>query len=176
MRRFLHIILFQLARLVLRRQKPIVIGITGSMGKTSAKDAIATVLKRKFTVRQTQENYNNEVGVPLTIIGSNTGGRNPLKWCVIFLKAVLFGLFKLNYPQVVVLEMGADKPGDIKYLTTLAPAHIGIVTMISDMPAHMQFFQDVDQLAQEKLVMLKHLKKDDIAIANLDEPYVADVL
>ena len=54
-----------------------------------AVDAIATVLKRKFTVRQTQENYNNEVGVPLTIIGSNTGSRNPLKWCVIFLKAII---------------------------------------------------------------------------------------
>lgn len=176
MRHTLQVILFQVARWVVRRQKPLVIGVTGSMGKTSTKDAIATVLAKKYSVRKTQENYNNEIGVPLTIIGSSSGGKNPVAWLVIFLKGLFFGLFKLPYPRVLILEMGADKPGDIKYLTTLAPANVGIVTMVSDTPVHVQAFRDVDQVAQEKLIMLRHLGKDDLAIANLDEPYVAAAL
>ncbi|EKD79336.1 MAG: hypothetical protein ACD_41C00100G0001 [uncultured bacterium] len=173
MKKMLEKLLYRLARLIIQRHQPIVIGVTGSMGKTSTKDAIATVLKKKFTVRQTPENYNNEIGMPLTIIGSTSGGRNPFVWLAIVAKALVYGLLPLNYPKVLVLEMGADKPGDIKYLTALAPANIGIVTMISDMPVHVQAFADVDHLAQEKLIMLKHLGTDDIAIANLDEPYVA---
>lgn len=169
-------ILYQLSKMVLRKQYPIVIGVTGSMGKTSTKDAIAAVVSRKFSVRKTPENYNNEIGVPLTIIGSDSGGRNPFKWGMIVIKALAYSLWRMAYPNVLVLEMGADKPGDIQYLTRLAPAHIGIVTMISETPAHLEFFKDVSQIAQEKLIMFKHLHKDDIAIANLDEPYVVEAL
>lgn len=172
----LHVTLYHLAKWVLERQQPTVIAVTGSVGKTSTKEAIYAVLKSKYSVRRTEGNYNNEIGLPLTVIGSTSGGRNPFKWLVIILKALAYSLWSLRYPKVLVLEMGADKPGDIKYLTSLAPAHIGILTTISDTPAHLENFKDVEQLANEKLIMLRHLGKDDIAIANLDEPFVVEAL
>lgn len=164
-------ILSLLARMVLWRHQPEVIAVTGSVGKTSAKEAIHAVLTPSHSVRASAYNYNNEIGVPLTIIGARAAGKNVLQWLGIIGRGLIYGVLPLPYPKVIILEMGADKPGDIKYLTQLAPAHIGIVTYIGDQPAHMEFFRDVDQLAQEKLVMYKHLRKMDWAIVNLDEPY-----
>ncbi|EKD76180.1 MAG: hypothetical protein ACD_43C00203G0002 [uncultured bacterium] len=171
MKRILHFILYWLARFILIRRSPQVIGITGSVGKTSTKDAIAVVLSRKLQVRATQENYNNEIGVPLTIIGSVSGGRNPFRWLYIFCRAVIIGLFTfLPYPEVLVLEMGVDKPGDLKYLLKIAPVDIGIVTAITETPAHLQWFKDVEQLAKEKFTMYKFVDKIGLAIINNDEP------
>ncbi|MFA6474802.1 MAG: UDP-N-acetylmuramoyl-tripeptide--D-alanyl-D-alanine ligase [Patescibacteria group bacterium] len=173
----MHPILFSLlkhlAKLILWKQHPIIIAVTGSVGKTSTKEAILAVLKKKYSVRATVENYNNEIGVPLTIIGATSGGRNPLRWLWVCIKAIGYGLLPLPYPRVLIIEMGADKPGDIKYLTQIAPAQIGIVTAISDTPAHLQAFSDVKALAAEKLVMLRHLTKSDIAIVNLDDEFIS---
>lgn len=176
MKRLLERILFAIARMILWRQQPEIIGITGSVGKTSAKDAIFTVLSKRYHVRRTEGNYNNEIGVPLTIIGSESAGRNAVRWLGIFIKGLLYGLLPLRYPKILILEMGADHPGDIKYLTELAPAHIGIVTTISDQPSHIEFFKDVDQLAREKNIMYKHLTKNDWAIINVDEPRTRDLV
>ncbi|MFA5995037.1 MAG: UDP-N-acetylmuramoyl-tripeptide--D-alanyl-D-alanine ligase [Patescibacteria group bacterium] len=174
--KILQSMLYWLAKLVLWRQQPEIIGITGSVGKTSTKTAIAAVLSNYYSVRMSSFNYNNELGVPLTIIGSKAGGKNPLRWLGVIMRGLVYGLLPLTYPKILILEMGADHPGDIKYLTQLAPARIGMVTCIGDQPAHLAFFKDVDQLAQEKLIMLKHLTKNNWAILNLDEPYVQDVV
>lgn len=171
MRAWLEYILFALARLILWRYRPEVIAVTGSVGKTSTKEAVRAVLAAHTTVRASEYNYNNELGVPLTIIGGAATGKNVWQWLGVVLRGLIYGLLPLSYPKILVLEMGADKPGDIKYLTKLAPAHIGIVTYIGDQPAHLEFFKDVEQLAQEKLVMYKHLGKTDWAIVNADEPY-----
>ncbi|MBI2415200.1 MAG: UDP-N-acetylmuramoyl-tripeptide--D-alanyl-D-alanine ligase [Candidatus Kerfeldbacteria bacterium] len=166
-------ILFWLARLILQHHQPDIIAVTGSVGKTSTKQAIATVLASKFSVRASAENYNNEFGLPLTIIGAISGGRNPLRWLGIILKGMAYGLLPLPYPNILVLEMGIDHPGDMKYLTTLAPPHVAVVTAIGSEPVHVQFFRDVDHLAQEKFTIYKRLKKHDWAIVNNDEPYTA---
>src|SRR3989344_7462839 len=68
------------ARLVLRKYKPVIIAVTGSVGKTSAKDAIYEVLADSFLTRKSEKSYNSELGVPLTILGCATGWGNPLKW------------------------------------------------------------------------------------------------
>ncbi|MDP1620147.1 MAG: Mur ligase family protein, partial [bacterium] len=66
-------ILRMMAVLVLKKYKPKIVGITGSVGKTSTKEAIFSVLESKFRVRRTNKNYNNEIGLPLTIIGADSG-------------------------------------------------------------------------------------------------------
>lgn len=171
LRRILQWNLFWLARFILVRHKPQIIGITGTVGKTSTKDAIAVVLRNKLRVRATQENYNNEIGVPLTIIGTATGGRNPIRWLYIFCKALAVGVFKTSpYPEVLIIEMGVDKPGDMKYLTTLAPVDIAIVTAITETPAHMERFKDIEQLAKEKFIIYKAVDRNGLAIINSDEP------
>jgi len=159
------------ARRILNRYKPKVIGITGSIGKTSTKEACFTVLKNKFTVRRNVKNYNNELGVPLTIIGSETGGKSLVKWLKVFLKAIKLWIIKdKKYPKVLILEMGADKPGDIEYLVNMVPLDIGILTKIS--PVHIEFFGTIERIAKEKNMIIKKLKPENFAILNFDDKKV----
>src|SRR3990167_7265829 len=131
MKNFIIKILQFLAKRVVKKYHPIIIAITGSVGKTSTKEAIFAVLERKLKVRKNQGNYNTEIGLPITIIGSCCAGKNPFKWLSIYFKAIGLLLIKRKYPEVLVLEMGADKPGDIAELVDIAPPTIGIITAIS---------------------------------------------
>ena len=161
-----------LSKKILKKYKPDIIGITGSVGKTSAKEAIATVLESKFSIRRSPKNYNNESGVPLTIIGVEKNPRRSIwGWLKVFLKAKKLILMRdKNYPQVLVLEMGADKPGDIEYLTELAPCKVGVLTFISH--AHTEFFKTIKKIAQEKKIIISHLRPDGFAILNFDNDLV----
>ncbi len=159
------------AKAILKKYNPEIIGITGSVGKTSAKEAVYAVLASKYKVRRNKGNYNNEFGLPLTIIGKKSGNKNPFKWCGIFWKAFLLWVFKdKNYPEILVLEMGADHPGDIDYLTKLAPCRIGIITAVA--PVHTEYFGSIDAVIQEKSILVKKLPKDGMAILNYDDANV----
>lgn len=168
MKTILQKILYFLSKAILWRYHPAIIGITGSVGKTSTKEAVYSVLRDKFEVWKNEKNYNNEIGLPLTIIGSDSGNKNLLKWLFIFTRAV-FMLVYFPYPKILILEMGADKPGDIKYLTRLAPCHIGIITAIGTQPVHLEFFRNLEQLIREKINIISHLKADDYGIINIDD-------
>ena len=163
-----------LARAIVNKYRPKIVGITGSMGKTSAKEAVFAVLKTKFNVRENIKNYNNEIGVPLTIVGVETGGKSVIGWLKVFGKAMglIFGYDK-NYPEILVLEMGADKPGDIGYLTENFPCDIGVVTKVG--PAHLEAFKTVDNIAKEKQKMVSHLSKEGIAILSYNDPLVREM-
>ncbi|OIP80039.1 MAG: hypothetical protein COT39_00905 [Parcubacteria group bacterium CG08_land_8_20_14_0_20_48_21] len=156
------------AKKILKKYQPVIVGVTGSFGKTSTKDAITLVLRKRYRVRGSQKNYNNEFGVPLTIIGAESGGRSPMRWLGIFLRATALMLRKKrSYPEVLVLEMGADRPGDIGYLVELAPCHIGVVTAVG--PVHLEFFGTQEKITKEKSVMVRHLAKDALAVLNADD-------
>lgn len=163
-----------LARAILRKYRPKVIGVTGSVGKTSTKQAIFKVLSLKFNVRQNIKNYNNEIGLPLTIIGASSGGRSIWGWLGVLIKAlVLLAWRDKNYPKILVLEMAVDRAGDMKYLTDLAPCDISVVTNIS--PVHLEFFKTLDRIAKEKSVIISHLGKNDWAVLNGDNRHVAEM-
>ncbi len=156
------------AKRIVRKYRPQVIGVTGSVGKTSAKEAIFAVLKNRANIRQSEGNYNNELGVPLTVIGAASGGRSPLRWLSVFAKAKMLWLFRdTNYPAILLLEMGADHPGDIAYLTDMAPCDIGIVTAVA--PAHTEFFGSFEKVIEEKSTLVKRLGEKGIAILNYDD-------
>ncbi len=160
-----------LSKAILRSYHPTVIGITGSVGKTSTKEAIALVLAEDHRVRASSKNYNNEIGVPLTILGTRSPGRSIFGWVGTFLRGLLLLLFRSRaYPEILVLEMAADHKGDIAYLTELAPCHIGVLTGISH--AHTEFLGTVDDVAQEKSAIITHLGVSDIAILNADDQRV----
>ncbi len=165
-------ILKLLSRATLWRYQPRVVGITGSVGKSSAKDAVFDVLKTKFNVRKNQKNYNNEIGVPLTILGYETAGRSILGWLKIFIGGSLGIIYTKNYPEILVLEMGADRINDIKYLTDFVKCTVGVVTAIGDIPAHLEYFQSAGQVAREKANLIKSLDKDGWAVLNYDDERV----
>ena len=161
-----------LSKKIIRKYQPEVVGITGSIGKTSGKEAIAAVLGRRFVVRKNFKNYNNEIGLPLTIIGvDKTPGRSPLGWLKVFWQALkLLAVKDEKYPEILVLEMGADKPGDIKYLADIAPCKVGVLTFISHV--HTEFFKTIQKIAQEKRVIISHLNSDGFAVLNFDNELV----
>lgn len=172
MKHILKRILFSLARGVLRHYQPEIIAITGNSGKTSTREAIATVLAPAFSLRQSVKNYNTEIGVPLTILGSEAGGRSPFAWGGVILKGVALLLKKAEYPDVLVLEYALDRPGDIAYLVRLAKPHIAVVTTIGEVPVHVEAFRSREELVREKTALVTQLTKDDVAILNADDPAV----
>lgn len=159
------------AKAILARYNPEVVAITGSVGKTTTKEAIYTVLSSTYNCRRNIKNYNNEIGIPLTIIGTESGDRSPLKWFLVFLKATGLLIKKnKNYPNILILEMGADRPGDIRYLTSFVPIRVGVVTTVA--PVHLEFFETVDKVAREKGILIKTLPKTGHAILNMDDKLV----
>ncbi len=172
LKNILNLILRSLSKKIIQKYHPDVIGITGSVGKTSSKEAIYLVLKTKFNVRKSFKNYNNEVGIPLAIIGvEKSPNRSLLGWCGVILKATkLLFINDKNYPEILVLEMGADKPGDISYLTDIAPCKVGVLTYISH--AHTEAFKTIKKIAQEKRVIISHLQRDGFAVLNFDNELV----
>lgn len=161
-------VLRNLSKKIIKKYRPDVVGITGSIGKTSTKEAVSAVLKTRFNVRSSVKNYNNEIGLPLTIIGiEKTPGRSIFGWLGAIVKALklLFSRTK-NYPEILVLEMGADKPGDIAYLTDIAPCKVGVLTHISHV--HTEFFKTIKKIAQEKRIIISHLQEDGFAVLNYD--------
>ncbi len=163
-------ILKGLTRAVLKKQKPQIVTITGSVGKTSTKEAVYLVLKSQFNVRRNIKNYNNEIGVPLTIIGSKSPGKNIFGWAMVFSKAVLLAFSKKkNYPQILVLEIGSDKPGDLKYLMEIFPKELlkaAVLTAVA--PVHLEFFGTIENIWREKTVPFQYLSADGKAIVNKD--------
>jgi UDP-N-acetylmuramoyl-tripeptide--D-alanyl-D-alanine ligase len=123
-----------------------VVGITGSNGKTTVKEMVASVLRQEGTVLATKGNFNNELGLPLT----------------------LFQLSKSH--DYAVLEMGASNPGDIAYLARIAKPQIGLVNNIG--PAHLKGFVNEEGVARAKGEMFAALPADGVAIMNAAEPWV----
>jgi len=167
MRKILKFKLKILARMIMRKYQPHVIGITGSIGKTSAKEAVCTVLADRFRVRGSFKNYNNELGVPLTIIGYESAGKSLSGWFLLFFKAWKLILSRdKNYPEILVLEMGVDRPGDMAYLCSIVMPEVGIVTAVSY--SHLEYFGSVANIKKEKQVLIEKVDNHGLAVLNYD--------
>ncbi len=180
-----------LARLTIRRYRPAVIGVTGSVGKTSAKLAIAAVLSggRTPRVRASAGNLNNDLGLPLAILGdwpardlalisheTPPGAarlRKAFFWCrVIFSSARRLIVKDPGYPEILVLEYGADRPGDIKKLLRIARPNASVVTAIGETPAHLEYYSGPEAVAREKGRLIECLPAAGFAVLNHDDDTV----
>jgi UDP-N-acetylmuramyl pentapeptide synthase len=159
-------ILAWFTRKILAKYKPKVIGITGSVGKTSARNAIYTIVSQTLRARQPIENYNNEFGLPFTIIGVKSPGRSIGKWISLFLKALSLVFFKQRYPQVLILEMGVDHPGDMDYLLSLVQPDIALITGVG--MSHYEFFANLETIEKEKGKLAQGVNLGGTVIANAD--------
>lgn len=133
-----------LSQYYLAKINPKVVAITGSNGKTTTKDMVASVLSTQFNVTKTNANFNNEIGVPMTIldIEPNT--------------------------EILVVEMGMDRPGQLDLLSHLVEPDVAAITMIGE--AHIEFFGTRDKIADAKMEIVNGLKEDGIFVYNGDEP------
>lgn len=161
-----------MAIVVLRRHKPKIVAITGSVGKTSTREAVFAVLSLKYKVRQNLKNYNNEIGIPLTIIGAESGGKNILKWLWILVRWIFVIIFPF-YPEILIFELGVDRPGDMKYFMSFINPDIGIITNIS--LSHIEFFKTQENIAKEKMILIESLKPDGHAILNADDEFAMEM-
>jgi len=173
MKNFLKNILQRILRfeskLILKKYKPKIVGITGSVGKTSTKEAIGCILGSKYNIRMSLGSYNNEIGTPLTIIGEKTAGKSFFGWVGILLKGLFLPIFRdKNFPEILVLELGISGPGDMDYFIDFIKPDVVCVTAISDIPVHLKYFNNIDELVMEKFKLVECLTPNDKVILNYD--------
>lgn len=171
----------QAAIRTLKRERPYVITVSGAMGKSSTKQAVAAVLHADDQVNQTRvsaKNYNNELGVPLTVFDMPAPGRSIPAWCRLLLRAFLISHgIKRTGIKTFVFEMGGDKPGDMDYLLNLAQPDLAVVTAVMPnepdfAPAHTANFSSMEALIEEEALPVKRLGTQGIAVLNADDPRV----
>lgn len=172
---YLQRIIRQLAIWTIKKYKPGIIVVTGTVGKTSAKETIYAVLKNYRRIRTNSGNFNNEIGVPLTILGNWKEIKGKFFWARVIVASLFHLLFRLRYPEILALEYAADKPGDIKYLLDIAKPHIGVITAIGDIPVHVEFYSGPEAVAREKSKIVEALPATGFAILNHDDDIVLDM-
>jgi UDP-N-acetylmuramoyl-tripeptide--D-alanyl-D-alanine ligase len=171
MKKILYSLLASLARAVVKKYRPRVIGVTGSVGKTSVKVLSTVVVGLQIPTKNLIKSYNNELGLPLTVLGMPSPGHSFFGWLGVFTKALGLLIFTSHsYPKTLVVEMGADHPGDLDYLIGIARPQVGVITGIG--PAHTEYFKSVKKVLQEKQKIITCLKEDDVAILNADDDLV----
>ena len=136
-----------LAQAVRRQWAKTLIGVTGSAGKTTTKEAIAHVLSTKFRVHKSEGNFNNHFGLPLMLLKLE-----PEHDCA-------------------VVEMGMSHSGEITALAQIAQPNIGVVTNVA--PVHLEFFKDISEIARAKYELVESLPANGTAVLNADDQYVS---
>ncbi len=132
-----------------RQSEALVIGITGSVGKTTTRRMIASVLETIHTGIQSPRNFNNHLGVPLSLLELQQGD------------------------EFAVIEIGASGPGEIRALTSIAEPEMAVITRIA--PCHLRGFESVQKIQLEKVRIIATLPEDGVAFLNSDDPLVSEL-
>lgn len=173
--------LAEATRRTIAREQPTIVAITGSVGKSSTRQAVAAFLGAGLEgtgVRASAKNYNNELGLPLTVFDAPAPGRSPIAWATLLVKAYLISHgWRRTSVRTFVLEMGADKQGDIAHLTHIAPPDIAIVTGVTPEdsslpPVHLAKYPSLEVLTEEKSTLVRCVKPNGVVVLNADDPRV----
>lgn len=162
------------ARAVVRRYRPRIVMVTGSVGKTSTKDAVGAVLTAGFFVRKSEKSFNSEFGVPFTILGVENPWRNPFAWFSVVKSALALLLLPNHYPNMLVLEVGADKPGDIASILRVATPNAVVVTRLPEIPVHVEAYPSPETVQEEEFSPAYALAASAPLIISDDDPYALD--
>jgi UDP-N-acetylmuramyl pentapeptide synthase len=155
MKQFILNTLRRLAQAVIARHKPVVVAITGTVGKSTTAHFLydsLCILYGADKVGVSKHNYNGEYGVPLTILGCASPHHNPLLWIMVAFKGLYLAYFSREFPQYLVLEYGIDHPGEMDFLLSIAVPDIAVVLAISK--NHVANFANYDEYVAEKLKII----------------------
>ena len=144
--------------------------VTGSVGKTSTKVAIGTVLSERFRVRLHEGNHNTFLSAPLAILGIDYPGKlkSIKSWLAVFRAAQE----RINTPadvDVIIQELGSDRIGQVQHFSTYLHPDIAVITAVS--PEHMEYFHEIDAVAREELAVANFSKQALINRDDIDEAY-----
>ncbi len=172
-KKILQFFLRLLTVLIIKKYHPKIIAVTGSVGKTSTKEGIYTAFCGLKNLRKSAGNLNTEIGAPLLFWNVKKAGENIKEWLLILLKGLYVLFFRdKNYPEIVVCELAADKPGDMEYLSSFIVPDISIVTAVGDVPVHVEFYKNAEEVAKEKAKLIKKTKKEGTVVLNFDDAHV----
>jgi UDP-N-acetylmuramyl pentapeptide synthase len=161
------------ARLVIARHAPKIVAITGSVGKTTTKDAVYAVLSSRVSVARSKKSFNSDIGVPLAILQLENPWSDPFLW----IKTLALGLTRLfkPYPEWLVLEVGADRPGDIRTIARWLKPHHVVYTGVPKVPPHVEYFSSAEAVYREKRSLAEHVRPGGKVFVNGDDSRVADM-
>lgn len=168
-RRFIVFALSGLARAAVVKYRPRLIIVTGGVGKTLTKDAAYAALSSSYFVRRSEKSYNSDIGVPLTVLGLPNAWNNPLRWLKNFAEGALLVFSEVPYPEWLVVEVGADRPGDITRALSWLRPDVVVTTRFPDMPAHVEFYESPQAVIAEELAPAGWLKEGGALIENADD-------
>ncbi len=169
LKRILVEILTWEARLVLMRYKPRIIAITGSVGKTTTKDALYAGLSGALDIRKSEKSFNSDIGVPLTILGCDNPWSDPFRWMAVLGKGVTLMVLPNAYPKWLIIEVGADRPGDIRRIARWLRPSIAVFTGVPDIPAHVEFFSSTEEVFKEKRSLAEYIRPGGKLVLNGDD-------
>lgn len=163
------------ARGVLLRYKPKVIAVTGSVGKTTTKDAIYAALVETVRIGKSEKSFNSEIGVPLSILGLENAWSNPIEWLFNIIRGALLLMVRTSYPEWLVLEVGADRPGDIRNVAKWLRPDVVVITGVPEVPVHVEYFDSPEAVVREKRSLAEHLRPGGKLILNGDDERLTDL-
>lgn len=172
LRKYVLEVLRFLARKKLQREMPRIVGVTGSAGKTSTKDAIAAVLERRLKIRKSEKNLNTEFGTVLAVLGETSGYSSPVKWVGIIVRGFTNLMKKPEELDSLVLEMGVDKPGDMDEILKVFKPDVMVFTNVKSEHLDDGQFANRQAIFEEKSKAVYAVPADGWAVINIDDNFV----
>lgn len=173
LKKILQYYLKYVTKIVLFIHHPLIIAISGSTNKTFVKDRIVSVLKEEgIDARSNPKSFNTEIGLPLSILNLPSGYNSYAGWLPVILKAPL-AIFQVNFPKILVLELGVSDPADMKFLLSIIKPRIAVITQITR--RHLESFEDINELLNEYEYLVKKMPKGSLTILNYDNPFIRNM-
>jgi UDP-N-acetylmuramoyl-tripeptide--D-alanyl-D-alanine ligase len=163
-------------KIILWRFKPFIIAVAGSTNKTVVKDYILKFLREKYgekEVRGNPRSYNTEIGLPLAILYLDSGESSFWKWWKVLIQAKIRALFSRKFPSKLVLELGVEEKGDMKYLLEMVNPSWVVVTNIEG--NHSDAQSNLDDIFEEMKMLAQKLPKNGKLILNFDDERVKNL-
>lgn len=156
-----------LTKITLWRHQPLIVAVAGTTNKTFVKEMILQELGNGPEIRGNPKSFNTEIGLPLAVLFLPSGNSSISKWADVLLTGTCVSLLSMKFPKILVLELGVDRQGDMKYLLSMVKPKIAVVTTID------KSFPDnntsLDDIAKEIRVLVENVPPDGLLLLNGDD-------